>query len=204
MAIPAAQSGESRAGGVRSRLITAAETCFDRYGIAKTTMDDVARAAGVSRATLYRYFADREALIVASIVLRAHANIPRAHARMAKFPTFAEKLVEGLIHNIRRGQNDPVVQLLVGGQPALVARVLGGRDVAHALTFELWEPILTAAQAIGEMRADLDLREASAWLARVTLTMVAQDESERLDTKALRRELQTFVVPAFMPGGGRP
>ena len=36
--------------------------CVTRYGRAKTTMQDVAVAAGLSRATLYRYFADRGAL----------------------------------------------------------------------------------------------------------------------------------------------
>ena len=29
--------------------------CIGRYGMAKTTVDDVARASGVSRATIYRY-----------------------------------------------------------------------------------------------------------------------------------------------------
>jgi len=39
----------------------AAEACFDKYGIAKTTMDDIAKEAGVSRPTLYRWFPTREA-----------------------------------------------------------------------------------------------------------------------------------------------
>jgi AcrR family transcriptional regulator len=199
MSPPADPSGEQPS--VQTRLLVAAEGCFRHYGINKTTMDDVARAAGVSRATLYRHFADREALITASIDWRARANIPDAHAHMAQYPTFAEKLVEGLIHNIRRGQHDPVVQLLISGQPALTAQILGGRDVAHELTHELWAPILTAAQTSGELRAGLEIREASTWLARITLMMVAQDEHERLDTDALRHELTAFVVPAFLTPG---
>jgi AcrR family transcriptional regulator len=201
MASPVAQSTDP-ASAVRARLLVAAESCFDRYGIAKTTMDDVARAGGVSRATVYRYFPDREALVVASVVRRARLNIPSAHKHMAKFSTFAEKLVEGLVYNIRRGQHDQVVQLLVGGQPALAARILGGKEIAHELTYELWEPILAAAQEHGEMRPELDLRETSAWLARVTLMMVAQEASQRLETEALRRELRTFVLPAFAVSDG--
>src|SRR3546814_9749490 len=40
----------------RDRLIDAAETCFTRFGVAKTTLEDIATEAGVSRATVYRYF----------------------------------------------------------------------------------------------------------------------------------------------------
>jgi AcrR family transcriptional regulator len=200
MPSPTAQDTDAAA-AVRARLLEAAEACFDRFGIAKTTMDDVAGAAGVSRATVYRYFTDREALVVASVVRRAQLNIPRAHAHIARFPAFADKLVEGLLYNVRRGRNDPVVQLLVGGQPALAARVLGGRDVAHRLTYDLWAPILTAAQAGGEMRPELDLHETATWLSRVTLMMVAQDEGERLENDALRGELRTFVLPALTVDG---
>src|SRR5436309_989123 len=37
-----------------------AESCFDKYGIGKTTMDDIAKMAGVSRPTVYRHFPLRD------------------------------------------------------------------------------------------------------------------------------------------------
>lgn len=40
----------------RDRILEATLECVGRLGMAKTTMEDVARAAGVSRATLYRAF----------------------------------------------------------------------------------------------------------------------------------------------------
>jgi AcrR family transcriptional regulator len=192
----------SRAAGtdVHAQLLAAAEECFERFGIAKTTMEDVAKAGGVSRATVYRYFADRDALVLASVTRRARLNIPRAQALIKEHPTFAEQLVEGLAFNVDRGHRDPVVQLLVtGDQPGLAARVLGGEGVSHQLTYELWEPVLAAAQRTGEMRADLDLHETATWLARITLMMVSQEQSTRLTGEELRRQLRTFVLPAFLP-----
>ena len=38
------------------RIVDAVLDCVARWGLAKTTADDIARAAGVSRATLYRAF----------------------------------------------------------------------------------------------------------------------------------------------------
>jgi len=43
----------------RDRLLDAAEACFERSGISKTTVEDIAKQASVSRATVYRYFAGR-------------------------------------------------------------------------------------------------------------------------------------------------
>src|SRR5262245_52135349 len=127
---------------VQAQLLDAAEACFERFGIAKTTMEDVARTGGVSRATVYRYFADREALVLASVTRRARLNIPRARAHIEAFDSFADKLVEGLLHNVDRGRKDPVVQLLVtGDQRGLAARILGGEGVSHQLTHELWGPV---------------------------------------------------------------
>lgn len=50
----------------RDRLLDAAERCLEVQGLAGTTMEDIARNAGVSRATVYRYFASREAVISGS------------------------------------------------------------------------------------------------------------------------------------------
>lgn len=46
----------------RNRLVAAAEEVFARHGTA-ATLDDVARAAGIGPATLYRHFADKDALV---------------------------------------------------------------------------------------------------------------------------------------------
>jgi len=84
-------------------------------------------------------------------------------------------------------------------QPALAARVLGGEGVSHQLSYELWEPVLAAAQESGEMNQALDRRMAATWLARVTLIMVTQEKSTRLGPDELRAEFRAFVVPAFLP-----
>jgi len=65
---------------VPERVLAAADECFQRYGIAKTTMEDVARAANISRATLYRYFSDRESLLTESVRRRARRGAGQGHA----------------------------------------------------------------------------------------------------------------------------
>ncbi len=43
----------------RDAILTAAMEVFARYGLKKTTVGDIIRAAGVSRATIYKHFADK-------------------------------------------------------------------------------------------------------------------------------------------------
>lgn len=68
--------------------------CFERFGITKTTMEDVARAAKMSRATVYRHFSDRESLILASVTRRARMNIEPARSYIANCRTLEDKIVE--------------------------------------------------------------------------------------------------------------
>src|SRR6266516_5023435 len=71
-------SGVPRYDRTRAAILdAAAEALAERGG--RTSMADVAAAAGVSRATLYRYYADREALLDA---LASHA-LGDAAARLA-------------------------------------------------------------------------------------------------------------------------
>ena len=57
-------SAPSGAAAARDRLVDAAEACIDRFGVGKTTLDDVATEARVSRATVYRYFQNRDELVL--------------------------------------------------------------------------------------------------------------------------------------------
>src|SRR6476619_4654656 len=41
---------------LRDRLLAATYRCVERFGLAKTTVEDIAKESGVSRATIYRQF----------------------------------------------------------------------------------------------------------------------------------------------------
>ena len=55
------------------RVLDATLTCIARVGVAKTTLDDVAREAGCSRATVYRYFPGKQPLLDAVVDARGRA-----------------------------------------------------------------------------------------------------------------------------------
>ena len=56
----------------RERVVESAERCFAQYGVAKTTVEDVARLAGVSRASVYRYFpGGRDEIVLAALLASA-------------------------------------------------------------------------------------------------------------------------------------
>ena len=184
----------------REFLMDAAETCFEKYGIGKTTMDDIAKMAGVSRPTVYRHFDDRDTLILAVVMRRSRQLIDRAQKYIRKYPTFEEQLVEGLLFMVDKGRKDPFVGLLVS--PAhmdLVNEILAGSAAAVDLAYEMWEPILVEAQERGELRPDLDFRAIATWITYLTLLLIGRGDIEP-DVSAQRAMLRTFVTPAFAAG----
>src|SRR3546814_19442189 len=62
---------------VEDKIIDATVKCFERYGIQKTSMDDIAKIAKISRPTIYRYFPSRHHLAVEVLVreIRDHIRI---------------------------------------------------------------------------------------------------------------------------------
>ena len=64
-------------------MLDAAERCLEVQGLAGTTMEDIARNAGVSRATVYRYFASREAVISGVIIRATEEYLRRMEPRLS-------------------------------------------------------------------------------------------------------------------------
>lgn len=61
------QSNEERSRATQDKLITAARELFDQHGYADTAIDDIARAAGVTRGALYHHFGGKQQLFRAVI-----------------------------------------------------------------------------------------------------------------------------------------
>jgi len=78
---------------VRETILRAAEKLFQRWGIRKTTMEDIAREAGKGKSTLYYYFKSREEVLEAVASIQIVRIIAAAKAEIAKKATAKEKLM---------------------------------------------------------------------------------------------------------------
>ncbi|MBN9792610.1 TetR/AcrR family transcriptional regulator [Pseudonocardia sp. TMWB2A] len=184
------------------RILDAADACFAHYGIGKTTMEDVASAAEISRATLYRTFSDRESLLTALVRRRAEMNIARSRSRIMAMDTLTERVVEGITLNVRVGHRDPLMHALVSPeQMALANTLLSSTGLATELTRMFWEPILTAAREAGEIREDVDLVGLCEWISRLEIMFIIQLRDTPDDFDRIRRLVADFVVPALVPAG---
>lgn len=182
----------------REQILAAAETVILRYGIPKTTMDDIGREAGVSRPTVYRYFGDRDALIAALIERRSRMLFDRARAFILKHDSFAEQLVEGLVYLVDHGRKDPIVRILVSPEHMnMTSPIVGESNLATNLTAEMWEPIFRRAIERGEIRDDIDLPAVAEWLALVQFIMVGRHDFDPSADPDHRSMLRAFVLPAF-------
>ena len=184
----------------RRQILAAAEIVIVRYGVSKTTMDDIGKQAGVSRPTVYRYFGDRDNLLGALIERRARMLFDRARDYILGFESFPEQLVEGLLYLIDHGRRDPIVRTLVGPEYLdVTSPIVNGSALAAELTAEMWEPVLRRATERGEIRSDLDIMAVGEWLAVVQFTLVGHHDVTSTDDPGTRLLLKTFVLPAFMP-----
>jgi AcrR family transcriptional regulator len=114
-------------------ILDAALVEFDRYGIRKVTLEDVARQAGVSRTTIYRRFASRDELIA--------AVMDRENARL--FADIADELnearpqsnyyVEAFTSAILRSRRHRVLNRMITDEPALTLE-LARRHYRAAVT----------------------------------------------------------------------
>ncbi|MEV5835900.1 helix-turn-helix domain-containing protein [Nocardia sp. NPDC052112] len=184
----------------RGQILEAAQKTFLHFGVAKTTMDDIAKASGVSRPTIYRYFRDRDTLIAELIRLRARKLFVRGTKFVLEREKFRDQLVEGLIFLVDHGRKDPLIRLIVSPEHMdLAAAVIGTSQLASNLTLEMWAPILDRARERGELRDDVSNEKACEWLALVQLILVGRFDFDDPDDPSHRQLLETFVLPAFVP-----
>src|ERR1700722_6525536 len=131
----------------RERIVAAAERCIDRHGIRKTTMDDVASEVGLSRPSVYRYFADRDDLLVELMTRHARALIDRAHKSTSRRSGLPDRIVEGLLYIADHARRDPLTRHAIDPDGTNLERRMIASGTSEMTRAELWDPYLDAAVA---------------------------------------------------------
>ncbi|MDZ7733623.1 MAG: helix-turn-helix domain-containing protein [Acidimicrobiia bacterium] len=189
----------------RLRLIEAANACVDRFGLAKTTLEDVATEAAVSRQTIYRYVANRDELILEALLLelqRAELDHPfEILVEEIQTPEdVARAVVESVVHTIVTIRETPKLAHLLVAEADSVRSTLSGASEAlfdhHERELRPW---LEMAQRAGLLRRGLDISETTEWILRMAVSLLTVDGPVQRDADELRTYLFADLAPVLAP-----
>ncbi len=189
----------------RERICAAALTCVARWGIAKTTLEDVAKEAGCGRATIYRTFRGGKAEVLAAVVTTESDRFRRAvdGAVDAAGNDLEDVVVAGVVAAARFLDGHTALRFLLAHEPDAVlpwVTFRGLRPLFDAVG-QYAHPHLARFLPNAEQRA-----RAVEWLARVVLTYVLNpaDGVDLTDEADARHLLRTFVLPGITPRTQEP
>lgn len=184
----------------RRRLLDAAEACYERHGVSRTTVDDIAREASVHRTTVYRYFGSRDD-VLAFVMLRESAGvIERAQRSMDGSGPFGNRLLDALDGAIAAVEESRWLSALFSPESLTMTVAAAASTTFRDRIREALRPYVDQAKANGELRAQLDPDAVADWLVRVAQMLVmdhlaAGQRDAHMDRRATLRD---FVIPAIL------
>jgi AcrR family transcriptional regulator len=194
---PSQLTPPTTADDARERILAAAERCIERHGIRKTTMDDVACEVGLSRPSVYRYFADRDDLLIELITRHARALLDRARKSIARQSSLSDQIVETVLYTAEHARRDPLTKHLLDPDGTSLGRRMVSSGKSEMVRAEMWDPILDAALANNELPPGLPRSDIHLWLGDITKMVMRGLEDGEGDVRRYRSILRRFVVPAF-------
>lgn len=183
----------------RERMLDAAESCLGRFGLAKTTIEDVARAAELSRATIYRQFGNRDGLLLAVAARDAERTAAEAALFLQQFDDVGSWLVEGMLFCLREIPKRPVLsQFLVPQEIGAASRLILTSERMLAIGTEILRPMFEPANREGLLQQDLELDALMEWVLRILMSFLAVPGPPSRTEQELRQLLHDLLLPAVL------
>jgi AcrR family transcriptional regulator len=147
-----------------------------RNGPLNVRIDEVARLAGCSRATLYRHVADKDELVREVLIRLARRRAAAMAPALAGIADPADRIAEGVVRTVEAVRSEWWYAALARhGATAAVARLGGGPRAFVALTTPLVAPFIERVAAEGRLRPGITVTDATEWLCVVTTGLLAMD-----------------------------
>jgi AcrR family transcriptional regulator len=177
---------------IRNRIMDGALTCVKRWGIEKTSLNDIAREAGCARQTVYNYYGSRDGVVLAALLESSRQFAERLQEHVCTFHGAPDRLTEALLFCFLELPKEPYLQMLTDPElsPLANQEVFNSElclglitQVARALLDETPQ-LLDQAQEIGEI------------MTRILLSfLLVQGPVQRTPA-----ELRALIRKRFLPG----
>jgi AcrR family transcriptional regulator len=113
-------------------------------------MEDIASEVNMSRPGVYRYFSDRDDLLIELITRHSRALRDRAHKVMSRQTSLQDQIVEGLLFSANETRLDPVTRYLAGPEGSPLGRRIIESQLSETVCAEIFDPFLDVAYVNNE------------------------------------------------------
>lgn len=177
-------------------VLDGAAECVERLGVERMTVEDVVKASAVSRATIYRHFGNKDAILSALFERTARPFEEDAKALLTGEAAFADRIEATLVWAaIEHSSSSTPRAVLAHGVSTATLNLF---NALYRPVFQrVLNPVFTEAQLAGEMPDDLDVSEVIEWFVRQMLVLLSEPFEDEL---SLRRRIRQFILPVLSRG----
>ncbi|BBZ80046.1 TetR family transcriptional regulator [Mycolicibacterium anyangense] len=192
--------GSPTAEGNAQRILDAALKQFELFGIRRSTVEDITRRSGLARVTLYRTFANKDAIVEAVLLRELEHFLSELAAEAGGYPTAEDKLVEGFVFTLTTMREHALLQRLLATEPETVLPFLTieGDGVIQTASSFLAHQLAVALP--DDKRTQLELLEVAEVTVRVIVSFVLTPSQNVAlgDDDAARSFARRYLVPPLL------
>ncbi|MFL6159750.1 MAG: TetR/AcrR family transcriptional regulator [Marmoricola sp.] len=177
-----------------SGILDAAQQVFEQYGARRANVEDVARAAGVSRSTLYRAYSTKDDLLQAVLTRQANEFLAELDRAAAGLPP-REAVVEAFSRGIALTREIPLLARLVETEPEIITG-MGGLS-STSLIIALAGQVATTLRTSGATMPEAELNVVAELMMRVAYTYILNPGGnlDMTDDRAVRDYATRYLAP---------
>ena len=179
------------------QILDAALEQFTTFGLRRSSVDDVAKRAGVSRVTVCRRFRNKDGLVEACLLREGSRFFQQLDSAVASLPTMADRVVEGFVVTLRYTRAHPLFGGLLRLEPEVVLPyfTVQGSSSLTATAEYLTGHLRRAQQAEG--RPESDPRPVAELMVRIAVSFLLNPAGciELGDEEQARAFARRYLAP---------
>ncbi|MGO4258518.1 TetR/AcrR family transcriptional regulator [Marmoricola sp. RAF53] len=177
-----------------SEILDAAQRVFEQYGARRANVEDVARAAGISRSTLYRAYPNKEALLDAVLARQLGDFLTQLDAHASGLPP-QEAVVECFVKGMALTREIPLLARMVESEPEIIIGVGGSSH--SALVLGAADQVAQTLRRSGASMPDDELHVVAELMLRLAYTYMLNPHGalDLTDPAAVRDYARRYLAP---------
>jgi len=184
------------------RILAGASEQFRKFGVQRSTMEDVAKRSGVSRVTVYRRFATKELLVERTVQHEFRNYFEQFVHDIAGATTVAERVELGFVSSLRVVRSNPLINaLFVADNDMLLSSVVGDEGSTLANVSDFLGGQIRREQAAGNVDPAVDADLVAEVIVRIctSFLLIPSHRVDLDDEHQLRALARTMLVPMLPP-----